>query len=114
MKVEVLSRVCVKIKYMHMQIKYVEQLGVQTGRILSDRIRIRIRKLNTDIRYPNIRADTDTGLNFNYPYPNSRYISYSLIYIMKKNYVIEPHADGSNLGIIIRNIFMLSPMRERI
>ena len=62
------------------------QVGVQTGQILSDRIRIRIRKLNTDIRYPNIRADTDTNmvLNFNYPYPNSRYISYSLIYIMKK------------------------------
>ena len=62
------------------------RLGVKTGRILSDRIRIRIRKLDTDIRYPNIRADTDTNmvLNFNYPYPNSRYISYSLIYIMKK------------------------------
>ena len=62
------------------------KVGVQTDRILSDRIRIRIRKLDTDIRYPNIRADTDTDmvLNFNYPYPNSRYISYSLIYIMKK------------------------------
>ena len=63
-------------------------LGVQTDRILSDRIRIRIRKLDTDIRYPNIRADTDTDtnmvLNFNYPYPNSIYIPYSLIYIMKK------------------------------
>ena len=61
---------------------------MQTGWILSDHIRIRIRKLDTDIRYPNIRADTDTDtdmvLNFNYPYPNSRYISYSLIYIMKK------------------------------
>ena len=62
------------------------RLGVQTDRILSDRIRIRIQKLDTDIRYPNIRADTDTDmvLNFNYPYPNSRYISYNLIYIMKK------------------------------
>ena len=61
-------------------------VGVQTGWILPDRIRLRIRKFNTDIRYPNIRADTDTDmvLNFNYPYPNSRNISYSLIYIMKK------------------------------
>ena len=61
-------------------------LGVQTGRILSDHIRNHIQKLDTDIRYPNIRADTDTDmvLNFNYLYPNSRYISYNLIYIMKK------------------------------
>ena len=56
------------------------QLGVQTGWILSDRIR----KFNTDIRYPNIRADTDIVLNFNYPYPNRRYILYNLICIMKK------------------------------
>ena len=28
--------------------------------------------------------DTDMVLNFNYPYPNNRYILYSLIYIMKK------------------------------
>ena len=60
-------------------------IGVQTGWILSDRIRIRIRKLDTDIRYPNIRADTDTDmvLNFNYLCPNIRYISYNLIYIIK-------------------------------
>ena len=48
-------------------------LGVQTDQILSDRIRIRIRKL-----------DTDMVLNFNYPYPNSRYMPYNFIYIMKK------------------------------
>ena len=52
-------------------------LGVQMDRILSDR---------TNIRYLNIRTDTDTDIisNFNYPYPNSRYILYNLIYIMKK------------------------------
>ena len=53
---------------------------MQIGRILSDRIRICIQKLDTDIRYPNIRADTDMDmvLNFNYPYLNSKYIPYSL------------------------------------
>ena len=63
-------------------------VGVQTDRILSDRIRLRIRKLDTDIRYPNIRADTDTDMdmifNFNYSYPNSRYIICSLIFIIEK------------------------------
>ena len=28
--------------------------------------------------------DMNMILNFNYPYPNSRYIPYNLIYIMKK------------------------------
>ena len=41
-------------------------LGVQTGWILSDHIRIRIRKLDTDIRYPNIRADTDIRYDFEF------------------------------------------------
>ena len=60
-------------------------IRVQTDRTISDCIRICIRKFDTDIWYPNIRADMDTDivLNFNYPYPNIRYISYSLKYIMK-------------------------------
>lgn len=46
--------------------------------------------LNVDIRYPNIRKDKDIDmvLHVNYLYPNNRYISYILIYIMK-NYVIH-------------------------
>jgi hypothetical protein len=61
------------------------KVGVQTDRIISDCIRIRIQIFDTDIRYPNICVDTDTDmvLNFNYPYPNSSYIPYILIYIMK-------------------------------
>ena len=58
---------------------FARSLAVQTGRILSDRIRIRIRKLDTDIQYSNIRADTDMILNFNYPYPNNIYI-YHIVY----------------------------------
>ena len=51
-----------------------------------DNIRSIFEKLDVDIRYPNIHVDMDTDmvLSFNYPYPNSRYISYSLIYIMTK------------------------------
>jgi hypothetical protein len=58
---------------------------MQTDRIISDRIWIRIQKFDADIRYLNIRVDTDTDmvLNFNYMYPNSRYIPYSLIYIIE-------------------------------
>ena len=47
-------------------------VGVQTGWILSDHIRkinadIRYPNIRADIRYPNIRADTDMdmALNFN-------------------------------------------------
>ena len=51
-----------------------------------DNIRSVFENLDVDIRYLNIRVDKDTDmvLRFNYPYPNSRYILYSLIYIMKK------------------------------
>ena len=51
-----------------------------------DNIRSVFEKLDVDIRYPNIRVDMNTNmvLRFNYPYPNSTYISYILIYIMKK------------------------------
>ena len=42
---------------------------MQTYHILTDRIKIHIKKLDTNIQYPNILADMDVDmlLNFNYP-----------------------------------------------
>ena len=53
--------------------------------------RIRIRKSDTDIRYPNIHVDMDidTDMILNFNYPNSRYILYSLIY---RALIIVPHS----------------------
>ena len=52
-----------------------------------DNIRSVFENLDENIRYPNICVDKDTDmvLRFNYPYPNNKYISYILIYIMKTN-----------------------------
>lgn len=49
-------------------------VGMQMDHILTDRIGIRIKKIDMDFRYLNILADMDTDmfLNFNYPYPYSR------------------------------------------
>jgi hypothetical protein len=57
-------------------------LGVKTVWIISDPTVFE--NLNVDIRYPNIciNKNIDLVLRFNYPYPNSRYMSY-ILYIMK-------------------------------
>ena len=51
-----------------------------------DNIQSLLENLDVYIWYPNIRVDKDTEIviSFNDMYPNSRYISYILIYIMKK------------------------------
>ena len=61
-------------------------LGVKTERIMSDPYLIHIRKIKYIYQYMNTRMDTDTDMIicFIYLYQNSRYISYILIYIMKK------------------------------
>ena len=46
-----------------------------------DNIRFVFKKLNKNIH---MVTDTDMDLRFNYPYPNSKYIIYSLISIINK------------------------------
>ena len=72
-------------------------LGVQTGLILSDRIRIRIRirKLDTDIRYPNIRADTNTDTDIR------RIPVFQYYYLLKNIKILLKSINIHNIYLII-------------